>query len=472
VSLNWREIDLVLSELDIVGAQIQKIVQPSYDTLVLSLYKPGVATELLFCLAHGACRLHTTRLPVPKAEKPQRFMELLRSQVKGARVESIRQLGTERIVVLRIGHDDGERLLYARLWSGAANMILCKPDGKIIDALARKPAKGEVSGGEYAPVAVEPGSAGRPPREYSIRELPGEGTFNQRIDAFYAEHGSELSRVALLEKARRYFLQRQEYLESRLAALQKTAAAHADADRHREIGDILMANLSVASSGSSLAADDFYRGGTVVIRIDPTKSLMENAKAYYEKSRKAKSGVAETTLEINEIKSSLEALENERLSVESMENPYTIRSFLAKRRSSPLQAQKRFPGLSLERDGWLILIGRSAAENDELLRRHVRGNDLWFHARDYSGSYVFVKARAGKTLPLETMLDAGTLALHYSKGRSAGAGDLYYTHAKYLRRVKNGPKGLVIPTQEKNLRVKIDETRLRELRRLIGKDDT
>ena len=101
MSLNWREIDLVLSELDLAGAQVQKVVQPSYDTLVLSCYKPGAATELLFCVAHGACRLHATRMPVPKAEKPQRFMELLRSQIRGARIESAEQIGAERIVRLQ-----------------------------------------------------------------------------------------------------------------------------------------------------------------------------------------------------------------------------------------------------------------------------------------------------------------------------------------------------------------------------------
>jgi len=42
-------------------------------------------------------------------------------------------------------------------------------------------------------------------------------------------------------------------------------------------------------------------------------------------------------------------------------------------------------------------------------------------------------------------------------------GDLFYTQVKYLRRAKDGPKGLVIPTQEKNLHVKVDENRLRIL---------
>ena len=293
MSLNWREIDLVLGELDIVGAQVQKVIQPSYDTLVLSLYKPGVATELLFCVAHGACRLHATTLPVPKSEKPQRFMELLRAQIRGARIESVEQLGSERIVRLRIGRDDGERLLYARLWSGAANLILTRTDGSIIDALARKPSKGETSGGNYAPEA-----SGSPPREFLARDLPGEGSFNARLDAYYAEHGSELSRVALLERARKYFDQKKAHIETRLASLGKAAADYADAGRYKELGDLLMANQGAAVKDSAVAVDDFYRGGTVVIRVDAKKSLVGNAQTYYEKSRKARSGALETAAEI------------------------------------------------------------------------------------------------------------------------------------------------------------------------------
>jgi predicted ribosome quality control (RQC) complex YloA/Tae2 family protein len=109
------------------------------------------------------------------------------------------------------------------------------------------------------------------------------------------------------------------------------------------------------------------------------------------------------------------------------------------------------------------MVGRDATENDALLRRHVKGGDLWLHARDFPGSYVFIKQRPGKSFPLEILLDAGNLAIFYSKGRGSGEGDLFYTPVKYLRRAKNGPKGLVIPTQEKNLHIKLDESRLREL---------
>jgi predicted ribosome quality control (RQC) complex YloA/Tae2 family protein len=109
------------------------------------------------------------------------------------------------------------------------------------------------------------------------------------------------------------------------------------------------------------------------------------------------------------------------------------------------------------------LVGRDAKENDELLRRHVKGADLWLHVRDVQGAYVFIKAQRDKSVPLDILLDAGNLAVFYSKARNNGKADLFYTHVKYLRRAKNGPRGLVIPTQEKNLAVMLDEKRLREL---------
>jgi len=85
------------------------------------------------------------------------------------------------------------------------------------------------------------------------------------------------------------------------------------------------------------------------------------------------------------------------------------------------------------------------------------------HTRDYPGGYVFIKAKKDKTIPLETMLDAGNLAINFSKAKSSGKADLYFTQVKYLRRAKNGPLGLVLPTHEKNITVQLEQKRLDRL---------
>jgi predicted ribosome quality control (RQC) complex YloA/Tae2 family protein len=89
--------------------------------------------------------------------------------------------------------------------------------------------------------------------------------------------------------------------------------------------------------------------------------------------------------------------------------------------------------------------------------------DLWLHVRDYSGSYVFIKARRDKSVPLEILLDAGMLAVYYSKARKNSEGNVYYTQVKHLRRIKGETKGLVSPSMEKNLFIRLDDKRLREV---------
>ncbi len=478
MSLNWKEIDLVLSELDLAGAQLQKAVQSAYDVLALQFYRDGKATTLLTALTPGACRLHETFRGVPKNDKPLRFAEFLKSRLVNGRVEALRQLGTDRIVRLDLRRGEERFRLYFRLWSNAANLVVTDDAGTVLDAMRRSPKRGEISGGRYAPDEDAPG-AKPTTREFAVRELAGEGSFNSRIDAFYAEQGGALSLLALREQVRRNFEGRIGRLNASLENLRQKQAEYSQADRLRQFGDIVMGSIGVIGPQDAwLETDDFYtqtpvrgapvrgaqvRGALVRIKLDPRKSAAANAEAYYEQYRKAKHGLADVTAEIGYGGAELQRLQTERDRLLAEENPLRLHKALRTGRTSAQAAEKKRPGLSFIRQGWLIIVGRDAAENDGLLRRHVKGNDLWLHMRDYPGSYVFVKARAGKSVPLDVLLDAGNLAVFYSKGRNAAEGDLFYTPVKYLRRAKNGPKGLVIPTHEKNLHVRLDERRLREL---------
>jgi len=148
------------------------------------------------------------------------------------------------------------------------------------------------------------------------------------------------------------------------------------------------------------------------------------------------------------------------------QNPIKMQQMLRKQKKPLQQIKKAHPGLSFDIDGWHIIVGRTAAENDDLLRHYVKGRDLWLHSRDWPGGYVFIKQKNKKTVPLPILLDAGNLAVFYSKGRKARTCDLYYTEVKYLRRAKNGPKGLVLPTHEKNLTITLDDKRLKQMESL------
>ncbi len=472
MSLNHREIDLIVEELNIEGCFIQKIIQSSWDVLCLCLYGKGGATELLICLTASAVRLHRTKRAIPKSEKPLRFCEFLRSRIKGGMIQEVQQLGSDRIVRFTISRGDFRYYLYARLWSNAANIILTDTEGLILDALRRSPRRGEISGGSYRP-EESIGLPAKSKREFAIRELPGEGSFNERIDNYYAKLAQEVGIDALREEVQKTWAARRVRLLAAIDNLKHKHNAFQQCETIKTEADLILSGLDNAEIlGNWVELDDYRSGGRIRLQIDGTKTLVENANLRYERYRKEKRAILDLEADIANSEAELQELNSQEAELLSIDNPLVLQKALKQGRQTnssmrperASRAKRARPGLSFESGAWSIYLGRNNRENDELLRRHVRGNDLWLHVREYSGSYVFIKSKAGKTVPLEVLLDAGNLALFYSKARNNGQADLFYTQVKYLRRAKTGTLGLVIPTQEKNLHIKLDESRINRLK--------
>lgn len=485
-----------MDELNLQGAFIQDIIQPGFDTIAFYTYKNGAAKTVLVCTANGACRLNETRRKIPKNKKPLRFMEFLKSKIKGAKILSCEQINFDRIIKMELAHSDEQYTMYIRLWSANSNVILCDKDDNILDTMFRRPQKNEITGGKFflpeqkKDLQIESILEKFPIREFpELKEFFSEKKqhastqsseisilrtnqdfeqipFNQKIDAWYAEHATSLSREALLEKAKKWYEAHHSRQNAALERLEQKRLDFSASAEKKHFGDLILANahsFGEANSQDFLECEDYETGEIARIKIDPKKSAQENAAEYYALYKKELSGTEALKTEIELAKKKIASLEKVYQEILAEKNPMRIEQLL-RHSSTPKQKQKKsHPGLDYTVNGWYILVGRDADENDELLRHHVRGNDMWLHTRDTPGGYVFIKCRAGKTIPLEILLDAGNLALYFSKARAAGKADLYYTEVKYLRRAKNGPKGLVIPTHEKNLNIVLDKNRLARL---------
>ena len=469
MSLNWKEINCILEELELDGSFIQQIVQPSYDTITFHTYKNGQSKTILICLAAGACRIHQTWSAVPKNNKPLRFMEFLKARIKGARINSICQLGQERIIKLELSHCGQEFLLYIRLWSNAANMILTDTNHVVLDTFYRRPKKDEVSGGTFQEPSLQPKAQGDTQKDWQVRsfdQLPDweNLSFNQKVEQWYGEHAGQLSLEALLEQAEKFYNSRHSKMEAALHRLEKKRDDFLQNQQWKHYGDLILTyGHLIDGSQDYLECEDYESRARIRIKIDPKKNAQENASSYYNTYKKTVSGLADLEHDIQKAKKELLDLEATYQQLCREPNPLRLQQMLRKQTTPKQQVGKKRPGLSYQVEGWTILVGRTATENDELLRRHVKGLDMWFHTRDYAGGYVFVKNRPGKTIPLSIMLCAGNLAVYHSKARKAGKADLYYTQVKHLRRAKNGPKGLVLPSQEKNLLVQLDKEILQKL---------
>ena len=384
--------------------------------------------------------------------------------------------------------------LYIKLWNNAANVILCDENNVILEPMFRRPEKREIKDEIFVLPSEDEKKSDEmlvkfPVREWNTGALRGcaplegvaedsnagcsEGkadelarfpSFNDYIDWWYSEHASNLSRESLLAKAEKWFESNKSKRENALRNLIEKKNQFENAEQLRHQGDLILAyGYLIDGNSKFLECEDYESGKTVRLLIDPAKSAQENAAVYYKNYKKAVSGVSELEHDIEIAKMQLEKLEKQYLMIKNEQNPVKIEQLLRHETTPAQQKKKNHPGLDYTVNDWYILVGRDADENDDLLRHYVRGDDLWLHVRDFPGGYVFIKARKGKTVPLDILLDAANLAVYYSKARTNSKVDLYYTHVKYLRRAKNGPKGLVIPTQEKNLCITPDKVRLSRL---------
>ena len=123
-------------------ARVDKIHQPSRDTVILQLKCREGRQKLLFALNPTAPRLHlTTSNPENPAEPPM-FCMLLRKHLLGARLINMEQIPMERCAMFTFDcidemGDHVNKTLVAELMGRTCNLYLLSPEGRIIDCLRR-----------------------------------------------------------------------------------------------------------------------------------------------------------------------------------------------------------------------------------------------------------------------------------------------------------------------------------------------
>jgi predicted ribosome quality control (RQC) complex YloA/Tae2 family protein len=466
-SLNYKEIDCILNELKLVHCRVQGIYQPSPAQLIFEMFCKTRRFRVLFVFQPQCCRLHMLTRPFPKAKKPQRFVSFLRAHIRNKIISSAEQLGKERIIKIQIQSREKNIILWVRLWSAAPNLIVTDQHGTIMDALYRKPKRGEISGGHFSPEGTLKKQVKSNLMEYSIREFPGKGSFNKRVEDFYYEHEYSEQLMKLRNSLLKQIAQEENRLLLQLENIQSRSRSLEDYNRYKQIGDMIMSSLHMIKRGDRwFKTQDYYHNDTPLeISLKPELTPSQNATSYYNKYKKARNTKVRLEKDLRDCRHNLNRLQKQKEFI-SQNNDVQALTLLHKKSkaASPPHNKKSQPGLHFCAHGFTIIVGRNAKENETLLRTYMRGNDYWFHCRDYPGSYVFVKSKKSKTLPLDCILDAGNLALHYSKAKTSGQGDVYYTQVKYLKKIKGSKPGLVIPTQEKNVHIKLDQKRLKRLK--------
>ena len=98
-----------------------------------------------------------------------------------------------------------------------------------------------------------------------------------------------------------------------------------------------------------------------------------------------------------------------------------------------------------QRDGWEILVGKGAKDNDHLTFAVADRDDLWLHVSGWSGSHVVVRMPDGAGEPPHEIIEhAARLAAWFSKGRGArGKVEVHVCRAGDVRKRPGAPAGQV-----------------------------
>ncbi len=509
MSLSDAEIAAVVAELAprLRGGSVGKVYQPAPDTLVIEVGRD----RLLLSTEARASRLHLSQPhdkdpPTPAtaegarsaaakpASPPSAFAMLLRKHLSGLRLHDLTAPPGDRVVTLDFGATR-DRLL-AELSGPHSNVFLIDPAGAIVASLRPSHSTTRVltPGSPWAPPPPAPPSArwrGRnrfAPTETSGAAGAGEPAAGvaEHVAAHYAAQQAALEERTFREQVGAALRRDIVRLERREQALLGDLRRADEAARYRKLADLLLAHaheLPGRGATSATVPDDFEDGSPLAIVLEPALDARENAARYYRLHKRFAGGRKHTEARLAEARRELTAVRARFDSVASLPltelrarfeklarrpspggggggGAYTTRSL---RDTTVRLPYREYTSLAGDR----ILVGRGAADNDTLTFRHARGNDLWLHCRDAAGAHVVVPRR-GAALAETTLLDAATLAAHFSPLGHEAQVDVTYTAVKNLRKPKGAAPGLVFVSDAKTIRVRLEPDRLS---RLLNRSD-
>jgi predicted ribosome quality control (RQC) complex YloA/Tae2 family protein len=289
---------------------------------------------------------------------------------------------------------------------------------------------------------------------------------NAAVTAYYDRLTAHERLLALRSHIRQALDRREEAVLRKLDALRGDLRVADDAELYRLHGELLMASLhKVPERASSVTVVNFYEPGSpdIEIPISALKTPVENAQGFFKQYQKAKRGasVIRQLIQDNEQTLSWIGAYRKRLAeargysaLTELRDELVQEGWLSdttrpkRRREKDATPYRAYTTGS----GWQILVGRNDRENETLVTRVARKDDLWLHAKELTGSHVLIRNPERKTqVPMPVLLDAAKLAAYFSKGRNSKRVPVDYTFAKYVVRPKGTVAGFVTYTHEKTL---------------------
>ena len=439
----------------LIGRAPGKIFQLTHQSLAIDfgLREHGY---LFITVEPAAPRLYLIKRRVRDLEKASvpttQFALSLRKELARKTVTSVEKLPTDRVVTLKFdGSDDlGQQThptLIAQLTGRSANLFLLNDEGVITGRLKETKGVGQTVGEKYQPPKS---GATHSAAKSSIRSLglSDRESLSDVLDQHYTSLEESRGLESQLAAARAELQKEISRRRKLLKKLERDLEEHSGAEQHKQIGDLLLANVATAKRvGGRLKLTDYFAEGApeIEIEVDEKLTVPEEASRRFELYSRSKRARVQIANRIKQVKAELADLEIKRERLETSPGTFADSASVALQqpKAKAKSRETRVPGARryLSSDGYEILVGRAARDNDNLTFKIAKPNDLWLHAADYPGSHVIVRNPTRKEIPHRTLIEAAQLAAYFSQASKDPKVGVHYTERKFLSKPKGSARG-------------------------------
>lgn len=218
-----------------------------------------------------------------------------------------------------------------------------------------------------------------------------------------------------------------------------------DRDRLRRMVDAKGTALELQAALHGLDKDAKLGSVTLAdgrdVPLDPTMTIRENMERMFSRADKGGRGLGITQARAEALRHELDGVQAGRI------QPRGVRGPAAQAEApSPLPARLRKLKVAAFRssDGFLMVRGRNAQANHQLLTQGSSPFDYWLHAQNGPGAHVIIKRDfATQEVPEQTLLEGACLAALSSHLKLAGSGDVLLCLVRDIRTIKGAPLGMV-----------------------------
>jgi predicted ribosome quality control (RQC) complex YloA/Tae2 family protein len=458
--VNDVELEKICAELNLAlaGQRLGKIFPLSrFETAIDFRLSDG--RFLFISIEPSQPRIYLIKRRLKDLEKqsinPSPFLLYIRKRLSGAIASEINKLPDERVVRIRLSAETetGEVnnfSLIIQLTGRSANIFLLDANDFILESMRANSGPGQESGMRYEPPPRPAFRAEKLSRD-DIAVRRGTGTISEALDEYYLQKVAEKRFQSRAAAARAKLNAEIKKRETLLKKLNQDLENHGDAEKWKRMGDLLLANTANARrEGNKIFVTDFFDDAMpeITVEADENSSVIEAAEKFFKRYTKARNAAGEIAKRLDTVQKELARLELERIKLdEAIERKdesisaesSNSRPAVREKKTAVFSGARRF----LSSDGFEILVGKKAKDNDHLTFRIAGSLDTWLHAADYPGSHVVIRNPSRKEIPQKTLLEAAQLAAFYSDAGQQAKAAVHYTQKKFVNKPRGSAPGLV-----------------------------